>query len=101
MREGQVRRREGFTYFSHPHAVGIRVPAEEDHNEALLLAEDGLVDVPATPEVRQKDRPHLAASDYKTGRMGGFGYEDGRRRRAGWEKERARPREDRALEGGG
>ena len=49
----------GETYLSHPHAIGVRVAAKEDHDESLLLAEDGLVDVPAAPKMRKKDRTHI------------------------------------------
>lgn len=51
-------RGRGKAYLSHPHAVWVRVSPEEDHDEALLFAEDGLVDVPAAPEMWEEDGTH-------------------------------------------
>ena len=40
------------------HAVWVPVATESDDNEALLLGEDGLVDVPASHQVRKNNRSH-------------------------------------------
>ena len=60
------------------HAVGVPVAAEADHAQALLFAEDGLVDVPARVEMGDDDGAHVR------GRGGDAGIEGLRgRTRAG------------------
>ncbi len=46
------------TYLVLPHAVRIRVAAEAQDDEPFVLAEDGLVDVPAGAQVREHDGAH-------------------------------------------
>lgn len=41
------------------HAPSIPISAESDHNQALLFAEDGLVDMPAGVEMRNHDGTHV------------------------------------------
>ena len=41
------------------HAVGVVVAAEADDDEAVFLAEDRLVDVPAGAEMRENDGTHF------------------------------------------
>ena len=45
-----------------PHAVGIPVAAEADHDQAVFFGHDGLVDVPAGDEVGDDDGAHLGGS---------------------------------------
>lgn len=40
------------------HTVWIVIAAEADDNQALILTEDGLVDVPGSAQVRQHNRTH-------------------------------------------
>lgn len=40
------------------HAVRVPVAAESDDDKALLFGEDGLVDVPASDQVRKNNRSH-------------------------------------------
>ena len=41
------------------HALGVGVTTKADYNKAVLLAENGLVDVPASVEVRKNHGTHV------------------------------------------
>ena len=45
-------------HFVLPHAVGVPVAAEADHDQALFFGHYGLVDVPACYEVGEDDGTH-------------------------------------------
>ena len=51
------------------HAVGVPVAAEADDDETLLLAEDGLVDVPARGQMGNDDRAHVFRGGSLEGRL--------------------------------
>jgi hypothetical protein len=58
------------------HAGGVPVAAEADDDEALLLAEDGLVDMPAGVKVGDDDGTHvLAAGGRGEGFWLGYSYD--------------------------
>lgn len=50
-------------HFVLAHAVLVVVAPEADHDEAVFLAEDGLVDVPACSKMRENDGTHGRTRD--------------------------------------